>query len=254
MENKKDIGKAFREKLDGLQKQPSDAAWNSISAELRQMKKPSKFPWLRTSIVSVVIAVVVTIATYPLWESHVPRIYIEMPDGHKTEAGRNGDLKSGTMENNATSVTATDADSDTTENVITTGNVQDNPDSISKSHRNVSPVAGMPVNNSPSGTEHGSSNTTSSEGNTIPVKDTGRNTQTIAPVTTTNPGKENKTPADNDESEGKVKMLDLSGISYGTDNLKTKEEKKKDYTRIADSLNKLYGREKKDKKSEKKKN
>jgi hypothetical protein len=47
MEVKKDIGKAFREKLDSLDRQPSDALWNSISTELDNRKK-KKFPffWL----------------------------------------------------------------------------------------------------------------------------------------------------------------------------------------------------------------
>lgn len=39
MENKKDIGKAFREKLNKLDKNPKDSAWNSINAELQQKRK-----------------------------------------------------------------------------------------------------------------------------------------------------------------------------------------------------------------------
>lgn len=39
MENKKDIGKAFREKLNDLDKTPNHSVWNSINAELQHKKK-----------------------------------------------------------------------------------------------------------------------------------------------------------------------------------------------------------------------
>ena len=58
MENKKDIGKAFREKLDSLHKQPGNAVWNAIKADLPK-KKHRFLPlfWLEasTAIKSVVI-------------------------------------------------------------------------------------------------------------------------------------------------------------------------------------------------------
>lgn len=60
MEVKKDIGKAFREKLDSLDRQPGDALWDSISKDL-DTKKKRKFPffWLyifSSSVVAVMLA------------------------------------------------------------------------------------------------------------------------------------------------------------------------------------------------------
>jgi hypothetical protein len=39
MENRKNIGKIFREKLNNFEKEPNDAVWNSIQAELQKKKK-----------------------------------------------------------------------------------------------------------------------------------------------------------------------------------------------------------------------
>lgn len=43
MENKKDIGRAFKEKLDGLQKTPSDNLWDSINTSLNETGTPHKY-------------------------------------------------------------------------------------------------------------------------------------------------------------------------------------------------------------------
>lgn len=43
MENKKDIGRAFKEKLDGLQKTPSDNLWDSINTSLNEAGAPPKY-------------------------------------------------------------------------------------------------------------------------------------------------------------------------------------------------------------------
>jgi len=64
MENKKDIGKAFREKLDGLQKQPGNAVWDAIKADLP--KKRSRFLplfWLEasTAIKTVALTLLTTL-------------------------------------------------------------------------------------------------------------------------------------------------------------------------------------------------
>lgn len=45
MENKKDIGKAFREKLDALEQSPSDGLWRAIEADLDQKKKRRLLPF-----------------------------------------------------------------------------------------------------------------------------------------------------------------------------------------------------------------
>lgn len=54
MENKKDIGKAFREKIDRLEKSPSPKVWDSINAELRKKKKRRLLPfWIKTIGIAV---------------------------------------------------------------------------------------------------------------------------------------------------------------------------------------------------------
>ncbi|MDV6168852.1 outer membrane beta-barrel protein [Flavobacterium sp. DG1-102-2] len=64
MEVKKDIGKAFREKLDSLDRQPGDALWDSISKDL-DTKKKRKFPLFWFSIFSLLATVcMVLIVTY----------------------------------------------------------------------------------------------------------------------------------------------------------------------------------------------
>ncbi|MHA3787695.1 hypothetical protein ACX0HA_05740 [Flavobacterium hauense] len=62
MEAKKDIGKAIREKLDSLERQPGDALWNAISKDLdNEDKKKSKFPFFWFYVVScTLIGIVVT--------------------------------------------------------------------------------------------------------------------------------------------------------------------------------------------------
>ncbi|TRW25239.1 hypothetical protein FMM05_08000 [Flavobacterium zepuense] len=58
MENKKDIGKAFREKLDGLQKAPSPAVWDSISANLPRKKRGFFFLlWGKATVATKIAAV-----------------------------------------------------------------------------------------------------------------------------------------------------------------------------------------------------
>ena len=42
MEAKKDIGKAIREKLDSLDRQPNDAMWGALSADLDKQQKKKK--------------------------------------------------------------------------------------------------------------------------------------------------------------------------------------------------------------------
>ncbi|MGK4567039.1 hypothetical protein [Flavobacterium sp. 3HN19-14] len=46
MENKKDIGHLFREKLNALDKTPDDAVWRSISADLDKRRKKRVLFWL----------------------------------------------------------------------------------------------------------------------------------------------------------------------------------------------------------------
>lgn len=79
MESKKDIGRAFREKLDTLQKQPGDAVWDSIRGDLGKSKPKGMPAWIKLMTMGSLL-LLIGFFTYPLWENHVPHIYMEMPD------------------------------------------------------------------------------------------------------------------------------------------------------------------------------
>lgn len=66
MENKKDIGKAFREKLDSLEKQPDNAVWNAIKADLPKKKRrflPLFWAGASTTVKTVVVTLSLMFAT-----------------------------------------------------------------------------------------------------------------------------------------------------------------------------------------------
>ena len=85
MESKKDIGRAFRERLDLLQKQPGEAVWDSIRADLDKGKKKAVPMWLRFWLIGGVF-LLTAFFTYPLWENKVPHIYIKMPEHEGTQS------------------------------------------------------------------------------------------------------------------------------------------------------------------------
>lgn len=55
MESKKDIGKAFRDKLDGLQQSPPDAVWERLQAEMQGKKKRRVIPFWFTAAAIVLV-------------------------------------------------------------------------------------------------------------------------------------------------------------------------------------------------------
>ncbi len=84
MENKQDIGKAFKDRLGGLHREPGDAVWQNISASLQQQKRGFRIPfWGKATSIVVAVALVV-IFTHPYWEQYMPEIIIKMP-GEKQE-------------------------------------------------------------------------------------------------------------------------------------------------------------------------
>lgn len=55
MDDKKDIGKAFKERLEELQESPSDLIWNKIESELDQKKKRIIPFWIKIAGVAVLL-------------------------------------------------------------------------------------------------------------------------------------------------------------------------------------------------------
>ena len=81
MENKQDIGKAFRDKLDGYYKEPNDAVWQNINASLQQNKRGGfRMPFWGRATAIVLGVIMVAVFTHPLWQDYVPEIIIKMPN------------------------------------------------------------------------------------------------------------------------------------------------------------------------------
>lgn len=98
MENKQDIGKAFKDRLGGLHREPGDAVWQNISASLQQQKRGGfSMPfWGRAT--SIILGVVlVAIFTYPQWEQYMPEIIIKMPGEKQQNATGNGNAQTSTV-------------------------------------------------------------------------------------------------------------------------------------------------------------
>lgn len=56
MESKKDIGKAFRDKLEGVQQSPPDAVWERLQAEMQDKKKRRVIPfWFTIAAIVLVL-------------------------------------------------------------------------------------------------------------------------------------------------------------------------------------------------------
>ncbi|MEL1243509.1 hypothetical protein AAEO56_04480 [Flavobacterium sp. DGU11] len=234
MENKKDIGKAFREKLDGLQKPAPNGGWDSISSQLGQIKKPSKFPWLKTTIVSLTVVCVVVVATYFLWEKYLTQFYMVMP------------------ENNAKENTVNAPANDQPENRSANGTqTKKRPDSIKSS----TPSYGNPVTSTvviatekKQHTDVGSSEVAESGKSQIPATDkpaSVSNSEHSFSTAETNVLKAPENSAEMPTPEyrrGKLK----DPTDYGADSLViNKKTEKRDFSKIADSLNRLYGKSEK---------
>ena len=73
MENKKDIGKAFRERLKGLERSPNENLWTSIEAELSKKKKRriAPFFWFTSSGIAIGIMILLGVFTEPLWKDNL---------------------------------------------------------------------------------------------------------------------------------------------------------------------------------------
>jgi hypothetical protein len=103
MENKQDIGKAFKERLGGLQREPGDAVWQNISTSLQQQKRGGfRMPFWGRATAIVLGVVLVVVLTYPQWEQYMPEIIIKMP-GEKQQNTGNATQNNGVVTNGAQS-------------------------------------------------------------------------------------------------------------------------------------------------------
>ncbi|MGQ2982194.1 hypothetical protein [Flavobacterium sp.] len=242
MESKKDIGKAFRDKLDRLDKTAPGSGWTAISGELQQMKMQRRFPWKRVLGSLLLLLLIGLVATYPLWEDDVPHVYIEMPEEHE---GQGDDIKEKGMHEKSTAEEAQKTG---------TNSVQDKINEGTGTGLTIIPKGNDPRNSiqtdSPISTIRptgiGNENY---DGNTIIPLPKAAAEMPIPDKTST--GTKFAT-AGTDDGEGKYKMLDLSSVNYGTDTLKFNKNKKLDTKRISDSLNKLYGKERAGRKNKEK--
>jgi hypothetical protein len=168
MEVKKDIGKAFREKLDSLDRQPGDALWNAISTDLdKQKKKKSPFLWLyifSSSLVAIMLMVYVL--------SNVSRSDNDAgsakPDGVPNNSITTGSLPSANGENSSGSQNAINDSSantpeqpqNTADGITLTDTERNNAElENSSSTKNSNAKKGGAKNNTTVGTDNGTGST-----------------------------------------------------------------------------------------------
>ncbi|MES2484718.1 MAG: hypothetical protein V4581_02065 [Bacteroidota bacterium] len=109
MENKQDIGKAFRDKLDGFYKEPNDAVWQNINASLQQNKRGGfRMPFWGRATAIVLGVIMLAVFTHPLWQDYMPEIIIKMPNDKPDGATGNGTNANGTQPS-ATVTTGTES-------------------------------------------------------------------------------------------------------------------------------------------------
>lgn len=154
MENKQDIGKAFKDRLSGLHREPGDAVWQNISASLQQQKRGGfRMPlWGKATSIIAVVALV-AVFTYPQWDQYVPQVTITMPN----EGPESGNQNPKTGSRNAVTGTGEAEDSQT----ATQGNTVNNPEAITNAKQTANAAEssqGTAVNGSES--TNGYANTT----------------------------------------------------------------------------------------------
>jgi len=64
MDNKKDIGRVFKEELGDLKKSPNRIVWNDIESELDKSEDSKGFYWLRLSSIAALFIGLATIGFY----------------------------------------------------------------------------------------------------------------------------------------------------------------------------------------------
>jgi hypothetical protein len=86
MENKQDIGKAFKDRLGGLHREPGDAVWQNISASLQQQKRGGfRMPFWGKATSIIAGLVLVAVVTHPYWQPYMPEVIIKMPGEKDTQ-------------------------------------------------------------------------------------------------------------------------------------------------------------------------
>ncbi|HEU4495913.1 MAG TPA: outer membrane beta-barrel protein [Flavobacterium sp.] len=86
MENRKDVGKAFREKLDQLKKSPDQKVWASIQATLQEKKKRRLIPfWLKASGIATGILILAGFFLKPVIKEHFNTYTIIKEETHQND-------------------------------------------------------------------------------------------------------------------------------------------------------------------------
>ncbi|MBA9072791.1 hypothetical protein GGR22_000917 [Flavobacterium gossypii] len=104
MENKKDIGKAFRDKIDGLDKSPSPKVWDSINAELKKKKKRRLLPfWIKTTGIAILFLFLLLPFSTLEWSRNFP-----FYNNTKTDTTEKNNSSNGTNDNNNSTTNSID--------------------------------------------------------------------------------------------------------------------------------------------------
>lgn len=136
MENRKDIGTAFREKLNDLDKTPNDATWNAINAELQKKKKRRAFyisDWMKIAG----IFLLGTIVSFFVFNGSLENNYFINPN-HKEVVNESSDVKNNTTPENGSH------DSDTSNSILnknTADSLLDTKTGIASQNKNESEVS-----------------------------------------------------------------------------------------------------------------
>lgn len=91
MENRRDIGKLFREKLDDLDKSPNGDLWAKINADLQKDKKKRRIIpfWLKTTGIAVVMMVLLVISSQSIWNKNSSFQLFEENNNSKNKSSGN---------------------------------------------------------------------------------------------------------------------------------------------------------------------
>lgn len=262
MENKKDIGKAFREKLDGLQKAPSPAVWDSISANLPKKKRGFLFLLWGKATVATKIAAVTAAILMGIVVGYIAgqNVGSHQDNGQNNAPTVNSDTQTGSVTNNDQVVSGSEgsnanATQNATESGSTSNEDETNTPNNKVSGKTNSVVSGSEsdnsvVTNSASASAKKAKNVNrSAKANnaSAPIKNDARSSRTATGVANTSTTKNSNTVASANKNSnaskskkkrnGKAKSAKQGGIASAKANTATgvaaNKEREPDHTKIS---------------------